>query len=100
LILYVGSKKKSEDVFIDLPGIISLTPYSSEHEITTSYLLNEDVDLIINVVDVTHLEKGLYLTTQLLELDIPMLVAINMIDMLEDQNIKLHFKTLEKMLWC
>lgn len=95
--IYVGSKKKSEDVFIDLPGIISLTPYSSEHEITTSYLLNEDVDLIINVVDVTHLEKGLYLTTQLLELDIPMLVAINMIDMLEDQNIKLHFKTLEKM---
>jgi ferrous iron transport protein B len=95
--IYVGSKKKSEDVFIDLPGIISLTPYSSEHEITTSYLLNEDVDLIINVVDVTRLEKGLYLTTQLLELDIPMLVAINMIDMLEDQNIKLHFKTLEKM---
>lgn len=95
--IFVGSNKKGEETFIDLPGIISLTPYSNEHEMTTSYLLNEDVDLILNVIDATQLEKGLYVTTQLLELDIPLVVAVNMMDMLKDNGVTFHFKTLEKL---
>lgn len=95
--IFVGTNKKGEETFIDLPGIASLTPYSNEHEITTTYLLNEDIDLILNVIDATQLEKGLYVTTQLLELDIPLVVAVNMIDMLKDNGLTLHFKTLEKL---
>lgn len=83
---------------VDLPGIYSLTPHTPETEITTSYLLNEKVDLIINVLDATTLERGLYLTTQLLDLEIPMVVALNMIDRLHDKGMKIHTKTLEKRL--
>lgn len=93
---YVGTTKGNKETIVDLPGVDSLSPYSSEQEITTAYLLHEEIDLIINVVDATQLEKGLYLTTQLLELDIPMVVALNMIDLLVDQGINLHLKTLEK----
>lgn len=94
---FVGKTKGDKETFIDLPGIVSLSPYSSEQQITTSYLLHEEIDLILNVVDATQLEKGLYLTTQLLELDIPMIVALNMTDMLVDKGVNLHLKTLEKM---
>ncbi len=93
---YIGTTKDKKNTFIDLPGVISLTPYSEEQDITTSYLLNEEIDLIINVVDATQLEKGLYLTTQLLELSTPVLVALNMTDILVNKGIQLHLKTLEK----
>lgn len=95
---YVGSnKKKKDEIFIDLPGITSLAPYSKEHEIAINYVLNEDIDLILNVIDITQLEKGLYLTTQLLELDIPVIVALNMVDMVNNKEESLHYKTLEKL---
>lgn len=93
---FIGTTKNKEITIVDLPGITSLSPYSAEQEIATSYLLNEEIDLILNIVDATQLEKGLYLTTQLLELDIPMIVALNMTDRLIDQGINLHIKTLEK----
>ncbi len=93
---YVGTTKDKKETYIDLPGVASLTPHSPEQEVTTAYLLHEPVDLIINVIDATQLERGLYLTTQLLELDIPMIVALNMTDRLQDQGINLHLKTLEK----
>ena len=93
---FIGTTKDANETFIDLPGINSLTPYSIEQDIATSYLLHEEVDLILNVIDATQLEKGLYLTTQLVELDIPVMVALNMTDRLVDQGINLHLKTLEK----
>ncbi|NLN50128.1 MAG: GTP-binding protein, partial [Acholeplasmataceae bacterium] len=77
---FIGTTKDANETFIDLPGINSLTPYSIEQDIATSYLLHEEVDLILNVIDATQLEKGLYLTTQLVELDIPVMVALNMTD--------------------
>lgn len=67
---------------VDLPGIYSLSPYTDEEVIARGYLLNEKPDCVINVVDVTNLERNLYLTTQLLELDVPVVVALNMMDAL------------------
>lgn len=65
---------------VDLPGIYSLSPYTEEEVVTRDYLLNESVDLIVNIVDATNIERNLYLTLQLMELDIPMVVALNMMD--------------------
>ncbi len=93
---FVGTTKGGKETIVDLPGVDSLFPYSNEQEITADYLLHEEIDLIVNVIDATQLEKGLYLTTQLLELDIPLVVALNMIDLLVDQGINLHLKTLER----
>ena len=70
---------------IDLPGIYSLAPYSPEEIVTREYLLQEDVDVIINIVDATNIERSLYLTTQLTKLNIPMVIALNMSDILEDE---------------
>lgn len=83
---------------IDLPGIYSLTPYSLEQETTLSFLLHEEYDLILNVVDSTSLERSLYLTTQLLDLGKPMIVVLNMTDRLKDTGLNIHIKTLEKRL--
>ena len=83
---------------IDLPGIYSLTPYSKEQETTLSFLLHEEYDLILNIVDSTSLERSLYLTTQLLDLDKPMIVVLNMTDRLKDTGLNIHIKTLEKRL--
>ncbi|MDD2575118.1 MAG: ferrous iron transport protein B [Acholeplasmataceae bacterium] len=91
-----GSILKTNIKLIDLPGIISLSPHSPEQEITLSYILNEKVDLIVNVVDITSLERNLYLTTQLLDLDIPIIVALNMSDKLKHQTSQIFTKTLEK----
>ncbi len=81
-----GTYKKKGGVpvdIIDLPGIYSLSPYTPEEVIARNYLLDEKPDCIINIVDATNLERNLYLTTQLLELDIPLVVALNMTDVLE-----------------
>lgn len=77
---------KGEDIFlIDLPGVYSLSPYSNEEIITRDFIINENPDLIINVVDSTNLERNLYLTTLLKELNKPMLIALNLFD--EFQNL-------------
>lgn len=69
---------------IDLPGIYSLSPYSPEEIVTREYLLNENIDLIINIVDATNIERSLYLSTQLTKIQIPMIIALNMSDILKD----------------
>lgn len=83
---------------IDLPGIYSLSPYTVEENISRTFLFNDQVDLIINVIDSTSIERSLYLTTQLLELNIPMLIALNMSDIADKQGIKIDLHTLEQRL--
>ncbi len=76
-----GNLKDHDTIsIVDLPGIYSLSPYSEEEVVTRDYLLNEDISLIINIVDATNIERNLYLTLQLMELDMPMVVALNMMD--------------------
>ena len=96
-----GRLKKHKDVIItDLPGIYSLSPYTLEEVISRKFLLEEHPDVILNLVDATNLERNLYLTTQLLELGIPMVVALNMSDLLEKNGIQIDAKKLEKQLGC
>lgn len=79
-----GKYKKNKEIsIIDLPGIYSLSPYTLEEVIARNYLLNEHPDVILNIVDGTNLERNLYLTTQLMELGIPIVVAINMADIMK-----------------
>ena len=79
----VYKKLKEQISIIDLPGIYSLSPYTSEEVISRNYILDEKPDCVINIVDATNLERNLYLTTQLLEIDVPVVVAVNMMDVLE-----------------
>lgn len=81
---------------IDLPGIYSLSPYSPEEVIASNYILNENPDLIINIVDATNLERNIYLTTQLLESDCPIVVALNMTDVARRDGIKIDVRRLEE----
>lgn len=79
-----GKLKGYQDVVVtDLPGIYSLSPYTPEEVVARNYLLGEHPDVILNLVDGTNLERNLYLTTQLMELGIPMIVAVNMMDIVE-----------------
>ena len=90
-------KKLDEQIkIIDLPGIYSLSPYTSEEVISRNYIMDEKPDCVINIVDATNLERNLYLTTQLLEIDVPLVVAINMMDVLEKHGDTLDEKALEK----
>ncbi len=93
-----GVYKKGEEPIdvIDLPGIYSLSPYTPEEVIGRNFILEENPDCIINVVDVTNLERNLYLTTQLMEVDVPMVIALNMADVLEKQGDKIDVRSLEK----
>lgn len=92
-------KKCAEPVaIIDLPGIYSLSPYTPEEVIARNYILDEKPDCIINIVDGTNLERNLYLTTQIMEIDVPMVVALNMIDAVEKAGDKIDAKELEKRL--
>ena len=81
---------------IDLPGIYSLSPYTPEEVIARNFILDERPDCVINIVDATNLERNLYLTTQLMELDVPMLVALNMTDVLDKRGDSIDVKTLER----
>ena len=93
-----GTYKKGDqpvDV-VDLPGIYSLSPYTPEEVIARNFLLEESPDCIINIVDATNLERNLYLTTQLMELDVPMIVALNMTDVLDKRGDKIDVRLLEK----
>ncbi len=95
-----GTYKKCEEPIniVDLPGIYSLSPYTSEEVISRNYLLDDSPDCIINIVDATNLERNLYLTTQLLEIDIPIVIALNMSDVLHQQGDKINVHELEKRL--
>ena len=83
---------------VDLPGIYSLSPYTPEEVIARNYILDEKPDLIINIVDATNLERNLYLTTQILEMDVPMVVALNMMDAVEKNGDKIDARVLEDLL--
>jgi len=90
-----GRIRSTDFEIIDLPGVYSLSPYTIEEEITRKYLFEENVDLILNIMDSTNLERSLYLTTQLLELDIPVVVALNMSDIAFQRGIRIDYKYLE-----
>ena len=94
----VYKKLKEHIAIIDLPGIYSLSPYTSEEVISRNYILEEKPDCVINIVDATNLERNLYLTTQLLEIDVPIVVAVNMMDVLEKNGDSLDEKILGKKL--
>ncbi len=93
-------KKHSDVVIMDLPGIYSLSPYTLEEVVARNYLINERPDVILNIVDGTNLERNLYLTTQLTELGIPVVVAINMIDVVKKNGDKLNVSELSRQLKC
>ena len=96
-----GSLKGRKDVVIqDLPGIYSLSPYTLEEVVARSYLVNEKPDAILNIVDGTNIERNLYLTTQLIELGLPVVVAVNMIDLVRKNGDKIDLKRLGKELGC
>ena len=92
-------KKLPERVHIvDLPGIYSLSPYTPEEVVSRNYILEEHPDVIINIVDATNLERNLYLTTQLIETDIPVVIALNMMDVVEKNGDKIDKKALESLM--
>ncbi|MBQ8539529.1 MAG: ferrous iron transport protein B [Ruminococcus sp.] len=96
-----GQYKKDSNVTItDLPGIYSLSPYTLEEVIAREYLLDENPDVILDIVDGTNLERNLYLTTQFMELGIPVVVAINMMDVVEKNGDKINIEELSKKLKC
>ena len=92
-------KKLKEPVsIVDLPGIYSLSPYTDEEVVSRNYILDENPDCVINIVDATNLERNLYLTTQLLEIDVPVVVALNMMDIVDKQGDQVDEKELAKVL--
>ena len=96
-----GKLKNHKNVLIqDLPGIYSLSPYTLEEVVARSYLVNEKPDAIINIIDGTNIERNLYLTTQLIELGIPVVVAVNMIDVVHKNGDEINLLKLGKALGC
>ena len=96
-----GKLKKHDDVIImDLPGIYSLSPYTLEEVVARNYLIGERPDAILNIVDGTNLERNLYLTTQLTELGIPVVIAINMMDVVKKSGDKINVEELSRQLGC
>lgn len=96
-----GRWKGQKDVVItDLPGIYSLSPYTLEEVVSRDYLMKEHPEAVLNLVDATNIERNLYLTTQVLELGIPVVIALNMADLLDKSGIKIDTKGLEKALGC
>lgn len=93
-----GIIKGTNHEITDLPGIYSLSPYSMEEEISRKFIFEDKPDVIINIVDATAIERSLYLTTQLLELDTKVIVALNMADILEEKGVTIDIKKLEEML--
>mgnify|MGYP002239785122 FL=1 len=96
-----GKLKGHKDVTImDLPGIYSLSPYTLEEVVARNYLINERPDAILNIVDGTNIERNLYLSTQIMELGIPVVMAVNMMDLVEKAGDKIHTDKLSKLLGC
>ena len=96
-----GKLKGTDDVIVqDLPGIYSLSPYTMEEVVSRSYLVTEKPDAILNIVDATNIERNLYLTTQLAELGIPMIIALNMIDITRKNGDVIDLRKLGAALGC
>lgn len=96
-----GKYKKNKDiVIVDLPGIYSLSPYTLEEVVSRNYLLDETPDVILNMVDASNIERNLYLTTQMLELNIPVVIALNMMDVVKKRGDKIDTEKLEKEFGC
>lgn len=96
-----GKLKGHKDVkLMDLPGIYSLSPYTLEEVVARNYLINEVPDAIINIVDGTNIERNLYLSTQIMELGIPVIMAVNMMDIVEKKGDKIHIDKLSEKLGC
>ena len=96
-----GKLKGHKDVIItDLPGIYSLSPYTLEEVVARNYILNEKPDAILNIVDGTNLERNLYLTTQLMELGIPVIMAINMMDLVQKNGDNINIQKLSEACGC
>ena len=94
-------KRKNDDIIVtDLPGIYSLSPYTLEEVVSRDYILNDNPDVIIDLVDATNIERNLYLTTQLIETGVPVVIALNMTDLLEKREIKIDTKRLSMLLDC
>ena len=96
-----GRLKEHKDVIIqDLPGIYSLSPYTLEEVVTRNYIVNEKPDAVLNIVDGTNIERNLYLTTQLIEIGIPVVIAINMMDLVRKNGDNIDIKKLGQELGC
>lgn len=96
-----GVLKGHKDVIIqDLPGIYSLSPYSLEEKVARNYLVNDQPDVILNIVDGTNIERNLYLTTQLIEVGIPVVIAVNMMDLVHKNKTQIDMERLSQMLGC
>lgn len=97
--VYKGGKNSTEKIeIVDLPGIYSLSPYTPEEVISRNYMVDESPDLVINIVDATNLERNLYLTTQVMEADVPVIVALNMMDAVSEAGESIDTKQLENAL--
>ena len=96
----VKGNKEDNITVVDLPGIYSLSPYTLEEVVSRDFLLNEDPDVIIDLVDATNIERNLYLTTQLIETGVPVGVALNMADLIEKRGLKIDTKRLSMVLGC
>ena len=84
-------KKLEEEIaIIDLPGIYSFSPYTSEEVVSRNYILDDKPDCVINIIDVTNIERNLYLTTQLMEINVPVIIALNMMDVLRKNGKELY----------
>lgn len=95
-----NKKVKEEIIVTDLPGIYSLSPYTLEEVVSRDYLLKENPDVIVDLVDATNIERNLYLTTQLIETGVPVVIALNMADLLEKRGIKIDVARLSMLLDC
>ena len=96
-----GVVKNRKDVnIIDLPGIYSLSPYTLEEVVTRNYIMNEKPDVIINIVDASNIERNLYLTTQVIEMGIPTIIALNMMDIVKKNDESIDVSKLEKIIGC
>ena len=91
-----GTQGSGDVIIMDLPGIYSLSPYTLEEVVARNYLINDRPDAIINIVDGTNMERNLYLSTQLMELGIPVVMAVNMMDIVEKSGDVIHIDKLSK----
>ena len=96
----VRDRKGGSVVVTDLPGIYSLSPYTLEEVVSRNYILHDNPDVIIDLVDATNIERNLYLTTQLIETGVPVVIALNMADLIEKKGLKIDTKRLSMVLGC
>ena len=96
-----GKYKRNKDMnIVDLPGIYSLSPYSAEEIVARNYIVEEQPDVLINIIDATNIERNMYLTLQILETEIPTIVALNMMDEVENSGTKIDIDKISKTFRC